>query len=130
MPINNLKNLARFTSKIVNDIQTGKHAIRYAELSFEALMEKTPILHGFARGNWFFSTGSKSGRVEETYNKFGNIAYAGIPSVLEPSKPLFLFNNLHYIVPLEEGKSKQAPYGFLKQSVEQARLRWRSEYAA
>lgn len=92
-------------------------------------MKKTPLLFGFARANWFFSTGRPGNRLEEENNKFGNIDYAGIPSLLSPDQPLFLFDNIHYIGGLERGNSKQAPNGFLQQSISAAHKSWRSANA-
>ncbi len=129
MPINTLNNLQRFTNRVINNINTGKYVLDHARLTFGELMVKTPLLFGFARANWFFSIGKPGNRLEEENNKFGNINYAGIPSVLSPDQPLFLFNNIHYIGDLERGNSKQAPLGFLKQSIDASNINWRAKYA-
>lgn len=77
----------------------------------------TPVDTGCARGNWFPSIGSPSGAVDmNAADKGGGQAIARIAGVVGGAKlgdVIWQTNNLPYILPLENGHSRQAPEGMV-----------------
>lgn len=70
----------------------------------------TPVDTGRARANWFVAEGAP--RIETTEA----VTAAPIPK-LTGDTVIFITNSLPYIVPLEYGHSKQAPYGMVRRSI-------------
>ena len=70
---------------------------------YEILKSKTPILKGTARAGW---------RVVDNLKTAKN-------------KSVRIQNNVPYINKLEAGSSKQAPKGFVKQSIREIRRKYR-----
>lgn len=85
----------------------------------------TPVDTGRARANWQASLGQPaSGTVNVAPGKRASAgaATAQAEGVIAgykggPSSAIFLTNNLPYIVPLNNGHSKQAPAGFVERAV-------------
>lgn len=73
------------------------------------IIERTPVLTGTAQNNWNVSDKAPDLTVREV----GQTRPAA--SLGEP--PYFIANNLPYIVPLENGHSKQAPSGMVAVSL-------------
>ena len=77
----------------------------------------TPVDEGRARGNWFPSLNSPSSQVDEnSLDKSGGKAIAAATSTAmgaELGDTVWLTNNLPYILPLENGHSKQAAEGMV-----------------
>lgn len=77
----------------------------------------TPVDEGRARGNWFASLNSPSSAVdEEARDKSGSKAIASVTNTVgaaELGDTVWMTNNLPYILPLENGSSKQAPAGMV-----------------
>lgn len=77
----------------------------------------TPVDEGRARGNWFPSINTPSSAVDEnSLDKSGAAAIARISATVGGAKlgdTIWLTNNLPYILPLENGHSKQAPVGMV-----------------
>lgn len=82
-----------------------------------AVVLSTPVDEGRARGNWFPSLNSPSSQVDEkTFDKSGSKAISQASAVVASAKlgdTVWLTNNLPYILPLENGHSKQAPEGMV-----------------
>ena len=90
---------------------------------YEGIVQKTPVLTGRARGNWFPSTGSPSEEVGE--RRFGGSTTGEPVTAAEKSmiktvtdklealplgqSPAFVTNNLDYIQLLEDGYSPKSP---------------------
>lgn len=77
----------------------------------------TPVDTGRARGNWFASLSTPSSEVDDdAVDKSGAGAIAGIDRLaagIKIGEVAWLTNNLPYILPLENGHSKQAPTGMV-----------------
>ena len=77
----------------------------------------TPVDQGRARGNWFPSLNSPSNAVDQNaFDKSGGKAIADLTSKASSAKlgdTLWMTNNLPYILPLENGSSKQAAEGMV-----------------
>lgn len=75
---------------------------------------------GRARGNWFVSIGTQyAGTTKEVDPNGGRTIQRG-QAVINSSAPLaaiHITNNLPYIVPLNQGHSKQAPAAFVEMAV-------------
>ena len=75
----------------------------------------TPVDTGRARGNWYPSIGAPSDTVD--WESKGQAASIGRVTATVTSAKLgsvvWLTNNLPYILPLENGHSKQAPSGMV-----------------
>lgn len=77
----------------------------------------TPVDTGRARGNWFPSINTPSGNVDLTStDKSGGAAMAAAQGIIQSADlgdTIWFTNNLPYILPLENGHSKQAPIGMV-----------------
>lgn len=77
----------------------------------------TPVDTGRARGNWFPTVGTPSGRVDlKAADKSGAAAIGAAQGVVAGAKlgdVIWFTNNLPYILPLENGHSGQAPQGMV-----------------
>lgn len=97
--------------------------IAVANAMYQGIVERTPVLTGRARGNWFPSNGAPSDQVGEDVagvSVTGQAATAEekgrIKAVTSKLKALplgqekvFITNNLDYITKLEDGSSPKAP---------------------
>lgn len=77
----------------------------------------TPVDTGRARGNWYPSINSPSSAVDmNASDKSGSAAIGALTATTLGAKlgdTIWLTNNLPYILPLENGHSKQAPQGMV-----------------
>lgn len=89
----------------------------------------TPVDTGRARFGWYCSVGSPSNEVPPNApngwkSNHGKNPYFPVPNITErtdlPSftitDTIYIANNVEYIVPLNNGKSKQAPARFVERS--------------
>lgn len=85
------------------------------------IIMRTPVDTGRARGNWLPGVGDfKTGFNNESLDPSGQGALAAVQAALgthRPGQDLTLANNLVYILPLENGHSKQAPAGMVELTV-------------
>jgi hypothetical protein len=117
-----IEDLTRFTEKKVSAIGLGVVA---------NLREDTPRDTSWARSNWIGSKGSPAAPLKEPSGRpdAGDVALARAASAagdaalasyrLEQGS-LFATNNVPYIIPLNNGSSKQAGAGFVERAVERA----------
>lgn len=91
------------------------------------LVLNTPVDTGRARANWQASLGAPAtGTIDAEPGKRGSVAAATsqAEAVIAAYKggasdsAIFLTNNLPYIVPLNNGHSKQQPAGFVERAVD------------
>lgn len=81
--------------------------------------KKAPIgyVGGRARANWFVGVGAAPGTVTDSVDTGGDSTISQGRTVIEGAPggnvPIYLTNNLPYIIPLNEGHSHQAPAGFV-----------------
>lgn len=81
-----------------------------------AVVLATPVDTGRARGNWFASLNAPSSETTDSTDATGSGAInraAGIAQRAKLGDSVWLTNNLPYILPLENGSSKQAPQGMV-----------------
>jgi|SRR6185369_2949181 len=83
-------------------------------------MPNHPVDTGWARANWAMSIGSPGKGVIGSYPGKGvraNLPTFNIASVLAQAKPfgiIWVYNNVPYILALEDGHSTQAPNGMVE----------------
>lgn len=87
--------------------------------------DKAPVgyVGGRARANWFVGIGYAPGEVSEEIDASGGVAISGGTAIIAdatPSSTIHIVNNLPYIIPLNNGHSRQAPEGFVERAVAQA----------
>lgn len=86
-----------------------------------AVVLGTPVDTGRARGNWFVSVGTPSSFVAyDSEDKGGELALSRLRDTVAKTplgSIIWFSNNLPYIVPLENGHSKQAPGGMVDVNV-------------
>lgn len=103
-------------------IKTGRNVgkvFRGAVLQMSnAIIIKTPVDEGRARGNWQASIGKpKTGEIDREGESGAMSEAASIAQTVQIGQVFYLSNNLPYIQPLEEGSSTQAPAGMLAVTV-------------
>jgi hypothetical protein len=88
----------------------------------QAVVLATPVDTGRARGNWYPSINAPSTAVDfGASDKSGSQAISAAQGVIASMRlgdTVWLTNNLPYILPLENGHSKQAPQGMVDINLE------------
>lgn len=114
----------------------GKVTRNQAELIFRKIaidldsrvVLSTPVDTGRARGNWFPSINTPSNRVDESASdQSGSSAISAITATALGAplgSVIWLTNNLPYILPLENGHSKQAPQGMVDMNLQAVASRY------
>lgn len=97
-------------------------ALRRAMIAVDqAVVLATPVDTGRARGNWIASIGSPATAADAPVDKTGvgamNQALGVAAQFKSEQKSMWLCNNVEYILPLDNGSSKQAPNGMTAQGV-------------
>lgn len=125
--------LNKYADKCKKNLNDVKKEVAFS--LYSSIVKKTPVDTGRARGNWHISVGQESFETfgtetkvsdkQKVKGKKGNSEGAKVVSTsalivggkeqIENSgdKPIFIQNNLPYIVALEYGHSKQAPNGMV-----------------
>jgi hypothetical protein len=83
----------------------------------------TPVDTGWARANWIPSVGTATEQTDGTPQSVSTGAQQiGIAQVAayRGAQPVFVSNNVPYIMTLNDGSSKQAPAGFVELAVAKA----------
>lgn len=108
-------NIAEFTDELrleirrtVDDVVKAKKLIALEAL--RRIIQKTPVDTGRARGNWQVSLELLA---EENWSKDPLSEGAAYLSKLRDFEILYIFNNVEYVIYLEEGHSSQAPQGMV-----------------
>lgn len=111
----------RFSGKSIQEAKKLRRQVIYELFSSVVLL--TPVDMGRARGNWIYSDRMPDfSTTTERTDKTGSRLLSRLISQLSGEDGVYnLNNNLDYIGPLEEGGSKQAPYGMMGPSVERIR---------
>jgi len=87
----------------------------------QRVVMSTPVDVGRARGNWFPSINTPATGTTDTADPSGSATLAAIAATVngaELGDTIWLTNNLPYILPLENGHSKQAPQGMVDINLE------------
>lgn len=96
------------------------------------LTRNTPVDTGRARANWIVKIGKPSRSIKEITSKSGNVAIAQAENVAgkiargDGNSIVFVSNNLPYIVHLDKGTDKMAPFNIVQKSIKATarRVRW------
>lgn len=117
--------LKRFAKKVELDGATVTKRVAFD--LFGRIIEKTPVDTGRARASWNIAVGAPDLRIvpEGQYDSSLTTAIAKANAVLGSYGttgpgfllPIFISNNLPYIVELEKGSSQQAPQGMVSLSL-------------
>lgn len=94
----------------------------------KAIVLRTPVDTGRARGNWQVTLGTPSSETGTKLDPAGAMAQAKALTALAgytPGASVFIVNNLPYIVRLEYGSSAQAPGGMVRITARE----WRAKVA-
>lgn len=111
--VTDLEKYAKKTGKNVEKVFRGT----VLQMS-NAIILKTPIDQGRARGNWQASIGKpKIGEIDRLGANASIGEVASVSQTVKIGQVFFLSNNLPYIKRLEEGSSTQAPSGMLAVTV-------------
>ncbi len=89
-------------------------------LMLGAIVKRTPVDTGRAKGNWQASIGRPDRGQTSALDKSGSATVNKASSVVSSLKlghVFYLSNNLPYITDLENGTSKQAPHGMVRLTV-------------
>lgn len=108
--------MKEYSKKCKENIDDTKKRVAFA--LYSSIVEKTPVDTGRARGNWHITVGGQSYEVFDNEAKTDSSVNTMITNGLSQisgsgDKSIFIQNNVEYIVPLEYGKSKQAPNGMV-----------------
>lgn len=110
--------------KIYNIVlDRGEQAVRAVALQlFSAIIVDTPVDTGRLRGNWQCTIGSAANGELNAKDKTGGATVSAMEKVVNTAKgekgfDLFLTNNLPYAESIENGHSKQRPYGMVKVNI-------------
>jgi hypothetical protein len=87
------------------------------------LIEETPVDTGWAQNNWQLGVASSpQGTLGSPENVDTSGPNAGVPNILSwkiSKGPIYITNNVPYILPLNAGHSKKAPKGFIEKTVKE-----------
>lgn len=98
--------------------------LKYLRSNPSSTATGTPVDTGHARANWILSTGSPgTGQVAGTRGD-GNVASILTWSLSDG--PIFVNNNVPYILRLNDGWSAQQPSGFIERAIDESQ-EWASE---
>ena len=97
------------------DIWRGKRWVGFRLCT--RIAERTPVRTGTARNNWAWSAGEPDRTVKPAPGAPGHMPLlapmAETPPGGNPDVPIYITNNLPYIVGLEQGHSRLAPAGMV-----------------
>ncbi len=127
------KNKARFTVNLskFKDLVAEQHAILLRKVAFQLLgliVEKTPVKTGRAQNNWQVAVDTSAGdAVIEGKRSSGAVQADGLSKLatVKAFSTILLYNNVEYIVFLEEGSSTQAPRGMVQISILEVEAQFR-----
>lgn len=118
------------STRIAADVAVRKIAFDL----FSAIVKKTPVDTGRARSSWTVGVGYPNTSVAPETKRKRSAARATEKSLSQLRKlarfklgqSIYLLNNLDYVIFLEEGSSKQAPYGMVRLSIGEIRAQFRT----
>ncbi len=125
----NFKTTEIFSKQLADRLESGEDILELARHLHLQLVEATPRDTGVARSNWFFNKGEQ-GQMVDTDLTDPTTSQKTLPKKMSANGDLYLYNNLPYILRLENGWSMQRPNGFLKTSIYNARQNFLSAVRA
>jgi hypothetical protein len=119
------KDLSNFGKKVVPEDQKRLQQKIALDL-LRRIIFKTPVDTGRARGNWQTTLGAPDNSEVENPG-VGQALGEGAATIasLLPFGVITIYNNVKYIVFLENGSSQQAPSGMVKVSVAETNAQFR-----
>jgi len=119
--------MSRFALEVANWAERTKREqstiLRKIALEvFSRVVMRTPVDTGRARGNWQVEIGTPRGDVIDRFDAGGDQTISDAESRItqwDGTGAVFLFNNLPYIMRLEDGWSGQAPNGMVRLTLEE-----------
>ena len=117
----------------VSGYERGAHAAvkRVAKQWFKEVVDITPKDTGFASSKWKYKVNSRPPMVKIKHPTpgRGNWTPAKVPTFynFKYGDTLYMYNNVEYIVKLEQGWSEQAPKNFFLNATIRARRRMKKE---
>lgn len=109
---------AAFAEKVEGRIQ---EVTRWVALeALRRVVMKTPVREGRARGSWQVAVSVRPTGEVDIYDKDGGATIAeGSREISQvgPYETIYIASNLSYILPLEEGHSRQAPNGMVATTI-------------
>lgn len=122
------KTIADFGEK--NQKRINQQTRRFAIALLNSIVRKTPVDTGRARASWNIVSGFTPDLSVASADK-SSIAASGFATArsaatLSDGDTFVISNNLPYIVPLENGSSKQARAGMVRVSIAELQARLRS----
>lgn len=109
----------RFAERTGRSLEQVVRAVCLA--TTKEVVERTPVLEGRLRGNWFATTGSPSAQSTSQTDPIGAATVSrAMPAIQDaPGKKWWLTNNLIYAIPIEFGGSPvKAPAGMVRVTAE------------
>jgi hypothetical protein len=98
------------------------HVVRSTALGLQSgMVERTPVDTGRAKNNWQCGVGAVDFSANEAPDRAGGGAISRTAAALEawrPGRSIHLTNSMPYAQALEDGSSRQAPYGMVKLTVQ------------
>lgn len=107
--------LDRLAAKSTAKLETVVRAVTLQ--LFVSVVKRSPVDTGRFRANWNISYGSPDIKATQLTNQSRGIQQANQAMQQPVGGIVYLSNGLHYAGKLENGSSKQAPYGMVKLAV-------------
>jgi len=112
------------------DATEQDHANLIRKVAFQLLdliVRKTPVDTGRARGNWQVAVDTEAGEATVDGGPAGAVTAIGLSKLasVKAFSTVVIYNNVEYIVFLEEGSSTQAPQGMVQISIAEVESQFR-----
>jgi len=114
-----------------DDLTLEQHAQLLRKVAFQLLgliVAKNPVDTGRSQNNWQVAVDTSAGDAEiNGIRSAGAVEADGLAELasVKPFSTIILYNNVDYIVFLEEGSSTQAPQGFVQISIVEVESQFR-----
>lgn len=120
---NDFRQFSRNMQRHARDISPNltKGVRRVASMILQTIVMATPVDTGRSRANWRVSIGAPALNTIESTDPSGSSTISeglSIINRLVSDTPIYITNNLPYIVPLNQGHSAQAPAGFVETAID------------
>ena len=112
----NLRAFEKDLEKFARETQTQPDALarNITFQVFKGVVERTPVLTGWARANWQVTKGSPATGTTPKPSENNVLSQPQLPGIPAGGIPSYwVTNNVPYIVPLENGHSKQIGKGYM-----------------
>lgn len=112
----------RLDLKRFDALTLEQHAQLIKKVAFQLLaliVQKNPVKTGRSQNNWQVAVDTAAGNASIDGGSVGAVESAGLAELanVKPFSTVILYNNVEYIVFLEDGSSTQAPQGMVQISI-------------